>query len=191
MYSWCSYLVCCSPATKINEVPPPKRNKRLIVRAVHDRSTWWWFITWYFTTKAHVETCTNALQTRNGSKPFSISVFDSKQDLEPFLRWCMTLLTWFDNKILMLLDPNHVRYQFILQFDQRIWRIHTLSRIRGCGSARFVNRREPDICSNLYGSAIIKYSCCMQDAFIVTLFVVLPLPKSMKLHHLKETKGKL
>ena len=33
------YLFCCSPATKINEAPPPKRNKRLIVKAVHDRST--------------------------------------------------------------------------------------------------------------------------------------------------------
>ena len=46
-------------------------------------------------------------------------------------------------------------------------------------------------CSNLYGSPITKYSCCMQDAFIVTFYVVLPQRKSMKLHHLKETKGKL
>ena len=46
------YLLCCSPATKINEAPPPKRNKRLIVKAVHDRSTWWWFIKWHITTKA-------------------------------------------------------------------------------------------------------------------------------------------
>ena len=46
------YLFCCSPATKINEAPPPKKNKRLIVKAVHDRSTWWWFMTWHITTKA-------------------------------------------------------------------------------------------------------------------------------------------
>ena len=38
-------------------------------------------------------------------------------------------------------------------------------------------------------SPIIKYSCCMQDAFIFTFCVVLPQRKSMKLHHLKETKG--
>ena len=46
------YLLCCSPATKINKAPPSKRNKRLIVKAVHDRSTWWWFMTWHITTKA-------------------------------------------------------------------------------------------------------------------------------------------
>ena len=37
MMQFC-YLLCCSPATKINEEPPPKRNKRLIV-TIHDRST--------------------------------------------------------------------------------------------------------------------------------------------------------
>ena len=31
----------------------------------------------------------------------------------------------------------------------------------------------------------------LHDAVIVTLFIVLPQPKYMKLHHLKETKGKL
>ena len=31
----------------------------------------------------------------------------------------------------------------------------------------------------------------MQDAFIVTFYFVLPQQKSMKLHHLKETKDKL